>query len=192
MTDPARDDLEDRIDELEETLDALREELAPERGPMGLPRPPRPREFLRFTDEYAIPAAVAAMRANIRALELLQAGIRVTDRDRAAGEAERAGRAVRDRATEAGSATLDRLDRALADLESAMEGRGTPANPEARDLLSEARRLNDEIRDRVAVEAGGRESEAVRIDVESELETIREEVGGGDADSGDEEPAVSE
>ena len=190
MSDPARDDLEDRIDELEETLLALREELAPERGPMGLPRPPRPREFLRFTDEYAIPAAVAAMQANIRALELLQAGIRATDAERAAGEVGRAGRTVRDRATEAGGATLDRLDRALSDLESAMEGRGTPADPEARELLSEARQLNDEIRDRVAVESEAGESEAVRIDVESELESIREEVG--DADANDEEPAVSE
>lgn len=189
MTDRARDDLEDRIDELEATLEALRAELGPERGPMGLPRPPRPREFLRFTDEYAIPAAVAAMRANIRALELVQAGIRATDAERAAGDA---GRAVRDRATEAGSATLDRLDGALSDLESAMEGRGTPANPEARALLSEARRLNDEIRDRVAVESRAGESEAVRIDVESELESIREEVGAEDAEAEDEEPAVSE
>ena len=51
------------------------------------------------------------------------------------------------------------------------------------------RSLNDEIRDRVAVGARAGGSEAVRIDVESELETIRGEVGDADAD--DEELTVS-
>ena len=173
MPDRAGDDLSARMDELEATLSALREELEPPRGPLGLPRPPRPREVLRFTDEYAIPTAVAALEANIRALELLQAGIRATDPERAAGEA---GRAVRDRAADVGGATLGRLDRALADLESALAGTAGAQNPEARRLLAEARELNEEIRDRVDADDAAA-TEAVRIDVEEELEAIREEVG---------------
>lgn len=176
MTDQAREDLSTRMDELEATLSALRDELEGSRGPLGLPRPPRPRELLRFTDEYAIPAAVAALQANIRALELLQAGIRASDPERAADEA---GRAVRDRASAVGGATLDRLDRALTDLESALAGREGATSPEARRLLSEARELNDEIRDR-APTAPGAEADAVRIDVEDELEAIREEVASAD------------
>ena len=182
MSDRPPDDLEDRIDELEATLEALRDELGPRRGPMGLPRPPGPRRLLRFSDEYAIPAAIAAMEANIRALELLQAGIRATDPGRTADEA---GRVFRDRASDAGRASLEQLDRALSELEAAIEGSGLPANREASELLADARRLNEEIRDRVeAGEAMGR-SGAVRIDVESELDSIREEVS--DEETADED-----
>lgn len=179
-----RDDVEARLDELEETLSALRDELESTRGPAAFPRSPRPRAFLRFTDQYAIPAAIAAMRANIRALEVLRAGIRATDTSRTSRAADRS---ARDRATGAGRASLERLDGALADLESAMTGPGTPASPEARELLSEARRLNREIRDRVALEEGRSARDAVRIDVESELESIREEVAEDDepADDGE-------
>ena len=200
MSDRSRRELEERIDELEATLEELRAELGPRRGPMGLPRPPRPREMLRFTDDYAIPAAVAALEANVRALELLQAGIRASDPDRAADEA---GRAVRDRGATIGRTSMERLDRALTELESAVEDSGMPGDREARRLLTDARRLNDEIRDRV--EAGGRpvgadpgrggairieveaEGEAddgrdVEAEVESELETVKEEVEAERAD----------
>ena len=213
MSDRSRRELEERIDELEATLEELRAELGPRRGPVGLPRPPRPREVLRFADEYAIPAAVAALEANVRALELLQAGIRASDPERAADEA---GRAVRDRGSTIGRASLDRLDRALTELESAIEDSGMPGDREARDLLTDARRLNDEIRERV--EAGGRPTtadvgrgDAIRIEVEaegeadegrdvdaeveSELETVREEVEaerggttGRDDEGTDDEP----
>lgn len=173
MSDRRREDLDDRIDELEETLEALRAELEPPRGPMGVPRPPRPREFLRFADEYAIPAAIAVLEANVRALELLRAGIRVGDPERAADEA---GRAVRDRAAGARQATIEQLDRALTELERAIEGSGLPRNQEARELLVEARRLNREIGERVSeADRPGRE-DAIRIEVESELESIRDEV----------------
>lgn len=194
MSDPdrSRRELEARIDELEGTLEELRDELGPRRGPGGLPRPPSPREVLRFTDEYAIPAAVAALEANVRALELLQAGIRATDTRRAADET---GRALSERASGVGRASLDRLDRALSELESALEGPGMPQNRQARDLLGDARRLNEEIRDRVELagpaadrgsgpgtgtgrdggtDHGRTDRGAVRIDVESEGDAGRE------------------
>lgn len=180
MSDRPRDDLDDRLDELEATLESLRAELGPKRSPMGLPRPPRPTQVLRFADEYAIPAAIATLEANVRALELLQAGIRATDTARSADEA---GRAVRERASGAGRASLERLDRALTDLESALEGSGMPRNREARDLLDDARRLNDEVRDRLQAGETGRERGAVRIDVESELQSVKDEVGAEDDES---------
>lgn len=180
MSDPPRDDLNDLIDEFEETLSSLRAELESPRRRRG-PRPPAPGELLRLADEYAIPAAIAALEANIRALELLQAGIRAGDPDRAADAATSA---VRDGMSGAGRATLERLDRALAELETSMEGSAMPRNPEARELLSEARRLNAEIADRLSAEAGTDREDAVRIEVESELASIREEVSEEDADEG--------
>jgi len=194
MDDPSREDLDERIDELEAAVADLREELRPRRR---VPRSPRPSELLRFTDEYAIPAAIAALEANVRALELLRAGIRASDPDRAAEETSRA---VSDRASGVGRASLDRLDRALAEVESAVEGSGLPRDREASELLRDARRLNEEIRD--AIEAGGaprtRRADrdgAIRIEVteegdtdepagsdeaadevEAELETVKDEV----------------
>lgn len=174
MTDRRDDELAARLDELEATLDALRAELDDPARRREVPRPPRPSELLRIADEYAIPAAISALEANVRALELVQAGIRATDAGRRASES---GRGVRDRAADAGRTSFEGLDRALAELESALAGRGEPANPEARELLSEARRLNEEVRDRLAL-ADERTDDAVRIEVESELESIREEVEG--------------
>lgn len=183
MSDARADDLADRLDDLEATLAALREELegSRRRGPPR--RPPSPRELLRFTEEYAIPTAIAMLEANVRALELLRAGIRATDPDAAADSVTSA---VRDGVSGVSRATLDRLDRGLAELESSLASGGTPRNPEARELVAEARRLNDEIADRLAAAGDTGGDEPVRIDVESELDAIREEVDEGD---GDGEPA---
>ena len=190
MSDRPRDDVDDRIAELEAAVADLREELRSRRGPGGAPRPPRPREFLRFTDDYAIPAAIAALEANVRALELLQAGIRASDPERTGDEK---GRERSDRASGVGRSSLDRLDRALAEVESAIEGSGLPRDREAGELLRDARRLNDEIRE--AVEAGGsRQPEgsgrdgAVRIEVREEGSAEE----GPDADGSDDAAAEVE
>lgn len=189
MSDRPRRELDERLEELEATVADLREELEGRRGPMGVPSPPRPREFLRFADEYAIPAAISALEANVRALEMLQAGIRASDPERAVDET---GRAVRDRASGVGRASLERLDRALAEVEAALEGSGTPRNREASDLLADARELNEEIRGMIdsrgpTRSAGADRSEAVRIEVRDESEADGDEVDGGD---GDEETAA--
>jgi hypothetical protein len=220
-------DLVTLADELSTTLDELRDELAgtrrrPPRGPLGLPRPPTPRELLEFTDEFAIPAAIAGLEATIRTLELLQGAIRLT---RAGSEAGERGREVRTRAEDASRRTVDRLDDVLVDLQDALAGR--PENEEARTLLDDARALRREIDDRLADSrdrrvggsperderrsterrrsgdgprsaderrptgwAAGAEREAgddgVAIDVDAELDSIREEIeGAGDADKGD-------
>jgi hypothetical protein len=189
MSQPDRD-LETAIDDLTATLRDLRSEVG--RPPRPPRRPPSPREFLRFTEQQAIPAAIAVLEANIRALELLAAAIRLAD-----GRVPES--ALPDRAREASRVTLDRLDAALADLQRAIEG-GDPSNPEARRLLDQARDLRAEIDERIR-EAGSspdtpdgptiipvgsdEDDPADEVDVESELDTIRDEI---DRERDDDEP----
>ncbi|MFC6835868.1 DUF7547 family protein [Halomarina ordinaria] len=146
---PRDDDLEARVDDLAATLDALRDELADldEREGLGgrerRPRrrtPPRPGEFLRFTEEYTIPTLVSFLEANIRALELLQGLLRIAGgRDLPRGDADR------ERVTRAGQRALDGVDAVLSDLGDALEGQ--PTDEDARDLLGEARTLRRDIDD---------------------------------------------
>jgi len=200
--------------ELSETLEALRAELeAPPEGPLGLPRPPSPRELLRVTEQYTIPATVALLEAAIRSLELLAAALRVADGRpiEAASKARGSGTPAGDRLAATSRETLRRLDDALAELQSA--ARGDPSNPEVRRLLGEARDLRAEVDDRLSeaieggesrdpIEPGGEPAapteqdgpgpgpdtggggtepdDAVAIDVDEELESIKRTVEGGD------------
>lgn len=184
MTDEeATEDLAARLEELNATVEELRAEV-PRRGPFGLPRPPTPRELARFTADYTIPAAIASLEATARTLELLQAALRAADE----------GTRARGRAEQAGEAVLDRLDDALADLQTAIEGSGLPADPAARELLVEARELSDQTRTALegtdagtdVPQEGEESSEASTVDVEEELETIRREVGE-DGDDGEDD-----
>jgi hypothetical protein len=214
-------------EELAEVLSELRAELREgRRGPFGLPAPPRPGEVLRFTDEHAIPFAIAVLEANIRALELLQGAIRLVESGQRTGEEARA---TRDRAASLSRATLDRLDDALADLETAATGRELPPDESARSIVEEARRLRAELSDALDGEgtggatdaddpddadnggaapgvdplddAGGATDEAgdgaastggaddVPVDVEGELQSIKEDLGKVDDGTGEGDPA---
>jgi len=163
------EDLERRVAELETALRERKRERRP-RGPLGLPRPPTPRELLRAADEHAIPATIASLEATIHALELLRLAIRADDRRRESSE----------RAERIGAAALSRLDDALADARDALEGR--PTDEEARRLLAETRRLRDDIESRVretegeseAQEGDADDSMDPRVDVESELRSLKE------------------
>lgn len=198
------DDLEERVDELQRSLEELRREIEPRppRGPGGLPRPPTPRELVRFADRQAIPTAIAVLEANVRALELLQAALRLADPERAAAtEADR----TRERAEELSRRSLDRLDDVLRDLQEATREDALPRNSDAREILEEARRLREEITDGIdeaeRTRTGGRRERStgvtedepgVEIDVEDELDSIRAELedaedGEGGEDDGDEE-----
>jgi hypothetical protein len=144
---------------------------------------------LRFTERYAIPTAIAALEANVRALEAAAGAIRVVQ-----------GReSLHDDSLDR-DAARSTLDRALTEIDDAVQGR--PTDPDARRLLAEARDLRDEIRTRVdepvdaqSRERSGRdreqrasdadrgttipvtdESEEPTVDVDAELDTIREEV----------------
>lgn len=163
-------DIDDRLDDLEDRIEALRAELRSERdSDTRRGRPPARGEALRLTEEYAIPAAIAGLEANVRLLELLREAIRARTRE---GEAGRPG------------TVTESIERAFDDLERALEGSELPGDREARGILTEARRLNDELRDRLSGldlagpgPASHPDDRVVRIDVESELDEIRESVG---------------
>jgi hypothetical protein len=239
MTDPDDDrpddavddeDLAEMADELSDVLRELRDELAATRearesqpveqqpatgtasgrggGVPDIPIDlPSATDVLAFTDEKLIPATITVLEVNIRALELLQKGIRWARPDKAGENAER----MRSHAESVSRSTLQRLDTVLANLQDAA-GRGAlPEDAEASDVITEARRLRDEIDVALEERAESREegdvSEAteedddearsdpfglddqpeVDVDVESELESIKAELGkdedvDGDAD----------
>jgi len=207
--DPDRDDradLEDRIEELETTLRGLQTELGrPPRGPMGLPRPPTPREVLSFTGEYAIPTLISMLEANVRALKALQQIIRLVDPEYDPTEKARSDLSAR--AGRASRATLDRLQDTLNDVEGALTEGGLPEEPRARRILEDARRLSDDIRDDIAAgseradegreladtaeeEMDEDEEEQPQVDVDAELKSIRSELGvpeNGDSEGSDSE-----
>lgn len=183
-------DLDALATELSDVLRELRAELRrPQRGSPGVLRPPTPRELLGFTERALIPAAIAVLEANIRALELLASTIRRVE-DSTDPEA-------RARTATATRPTLDRLDAVLEDLQDALAG--DPRSPETRRLLDEARDLRAEIDDRLrgtadrsarrdpeparsgtaghGTERRGTEDEyEIPVDVEDELESIKRDL----------------
>ncbi len=169
----SREDLENRIEELETTLRGLQTELGrPPRGPLGLPRPPTPREVLSFTGEYAIPTLITMLEANVRALKALQQIIRLVDPEYDPTEKARSDLSAR--AGWASRATLDRLQDTLNDVESALSEGGLPEEPRARRILEDARRLSDDIRDEVTVGAEqADEGRKTAKTAEEELEEAR-------------------
>ncbi|MFT4890217.1 MAG: hypothetical protein ACI9YT_001131 [Halobacteriales archaeon] len=203
-----RQELADLAADLESVLRDLRTEVEPDRrrGPLGLPRPPEPRRVLQFADQVAIPATIAILEANVKLLQALQRAIRLTESGRRVREE---GSAMGDRAADVSRTTLDRLGSTLEDLQEATEGGGTPESGPARELIEEARRLRDEIDTRLReaqgttledfqdADEGGREegaeSEAggtaadsssgeVPVDVEAELDSLKDQYGEDDAD----------
>jgi DNA-binding transcriptional MerR regulator len=187
MSDSASDeDLARLAADLARSLRDLQRELEP--GERRRLRPPSPKELLRFTDEVAIPAAILVLETNVRALRLLQRAIRLADpdRDRTGGRDT----AVRDRAVQLSQTTVRKLDDVLADVQDAVEGR--PTDDEAERVLAEARSLRDEIDDRLAAETEATEGEAdtttaatVPVDVDAELQSIKDDLDGDDSDGND-------
>lgn len=190
------DDLARAADDLADALRDLRADVGPRRGPLGLPRPPRPSEVLRFADEAAIPAVVAVLEANIRILEALQQGLRLARKGQEVGQRgdEARGRAAdaRDRASDVSRATLRRVDSALEDLQTAFESGELPEDSPARPVLEDARELRREIDRRLQetaeqehtldeYEGDGAEGPAardlndgVKVDVDAELDSLRD------------------
>jgi len=170
MSDRDRDDerLAEVADELARELRHLRQELErdhrrrePPTGPLGLPRPPTPGEFMEFADEVAIPGLIAILETNIKLLEGLRRMIRMANAGRSAGD--RAGEVTEDVgsvaseagsvASDAGRETLTHLEGALGDLRDALEGgveRGTiPEDSEARDILGDIEEVQRDIERRL-------------------------------------------
>ena len=200
------DELARAIEELTRTLEALQGELASERGRPPL-RPPTPEEFLRATDEIAIPAVIALLEANVRALKATQRGVQLLRRERQLRDSvETRTDKSRGAANELGRTTLEQLDVALTALQ-----RGVARDdPRTRELLEDARTLRAELASRLDEVAGidERASEPYRepdtaseafsieidevddpesttssepeVDVDAELETLRERYGSPD------------
>lgn len=213
------DELADLLGELADTLRRLEAEVGPDRprrGPFGLPPPPSPRDVMRFTGEYAIPTAIAVLEVNVRILELVGAALR------AGATAEESRQRRGEVADRLRGETVSQLERALAEIQRAVEEGNLPQTPEVREIVEEARRLNADIREYVReadetvederqaerrVERrperwsergtsipidGGDEGEdaedgGVEIDVEEELESIKEGMANDGDDAGDED-----
>ena len=173
MADDDTQDIEQQLAELTRTVTQLREQLKRERRFSLAPRPPESGDLRQFTSEIAIPGAILLLETNVRALELFQRTLRLADnRDTAADE-----ESVSQRAERAGSKALSRLEGALEDVQSALDGQ--PPDSEARDLLEDAQRLQTELEDRL--DEGGEPAEnGPSVDVESELRSIKDQVEGDD------------
>jgi hypothetical protein len=202
MSDADRDqDVTELLADLTRSLQEIQTEIEPDRRL----RPPTPRELSRFTSEVAIPGLILILETNIRVLKLLQRTIRLAE-----GKDPTGGKAVpemRDRAERLSRATLSQLESTLSEVQSAVEGR--PDNDETQQLLSEARKLRDQVQDELerrsqqrADTADGRtddgsegqgidqselQDDTVDIDVEAELKSIKDNLD--DADDGSERGA---
>ena len=217
------DELADLLEDLTDTLRQIESEVGPNRprrGPLGLPAPPTPRDVLQFTGEYAIPTAIAVLKANIKILELVGALLRA---GKTSGEARKR---ADDTVGELGTKTVSQLERALTEIQRAVEDGSLPQTPEARDVVEEARRLNADLREYVReadetveseqqaerdAERGidqGAEQDAdrgttipiedaadepsVEIDVEEELKSIKEGMGESENEDTDDKDVDGE
>lgn len=183
------------VADLVRTLQELESEFEP-RTESGLPRPPSPRELMRFTSDVGIPGVILLLRTNIEALKLLQRALRLADgRTPTSGSG---GAEVRQRAEQLSRTTLSRLDGALADLQDAVEGR--PEDEDARELLQEARDLWADVEEQLAERTDdetpaldddgdaldeAEEVDSVPVDVDAELRSIKDEFDAGDDANGD-------
>lgn len=173
-------DLPALLSELTRSLEELQTELEPAGG---RPRPPTPRQLARFTSEVTIPAVVLVLETNVRALRLVQRALRIADGREPRGTGS--GSRTRERAVQLGQATLSRLDDTLNDLSEALEGR--PPDDEARELLQRVRDIEDDIEARLEstdVEPPA-ESDRVEIDVDAELQSLKDDVEEDPSDDDD-------
>jgi hypothetical protein len=169
MSDRSEDDVTVLLNDLVTTLQDLETEIEPTTD-NGLPRPPSPSELLRFTTEVTIPAAILILRTNIEALQLLRRALKIAD-----GRPTETTETVTQRATDLSRATLTKLEDALTDIQAAVEGR--PENEEARELLEQARELRSTLADELnADDSDVLDSDDVPVDVDSELQSIKDDI----------------
>lgn len=179
MSNEDPDDTEARLRELTERVEALQSELEQRRRrPPLLPPPPTTEELRRFSSEIAIPGLIFLLETNVRALKLLRKTLAVSEEGRRASERADA---VRAEANKVGTAALGRLEDALVEVQSALEGE--PPDSEARDILEEARQLREDIQSQLT-ESNSRQpeggAEGPEVDVEAELQSIRDQVDDED------------
>jgi hypothetical protein len=217
MSERDDEDLATVAAELSRELRELREELEsdrrdPPRGPLGLPRPPKPREFLEFADEVAIPGTIAILEANIKLLEALRRAIRLADTERRTRERSReVGTDAADRAGEVGQRALKRVQGGLEDLREAIERGDAVEDRAGSDIIEDIATLESEIDERIDAsrerrrsdrengsETGGADSVGIdandsdredgpEVDVDAELDSLRERYGDEDDEDEDDD-----
>lgn len=185
MTAGREPDLTRLIRDLTRELQRLQRELEPDRRG----RFPTPRELSRFTSEVAIPGVILLLETQIRVLQLLRRTLRLAEGRDPSGERERpSGADVRDRAEQLGETALLRLGETLGEIERSLDQ--SAGHEDAQELLTEAQTLRRRIREELAAgtETGENVTEeialddrsdpadSVRIDVEAELESLKENV----------------
>jgi hypothetical protein len=168
------DDLATRLDRLEATLEELQEEVMGDNrldtGRRAID--PAAETALKLTERLTMPAAIAALEANVRVLTFVQDRLRELEgRDRGAGEGSLTA------PSQISERLLDRLDDTLGRMEDAIADSELPQNAEARELFERARELNEDVRQRVSdAEPSMDGDDVVTIDVEDELDQIRDDV----------------
>lgn len=183
MTDSKTDpDIPALLADLTDVLEELESELEPQRRL----RPPTLGELTEFTSEIAIPAMILVLRTNIRTLQLLQRTLRLVEGQPARG-GDTTGGEMQARAKAAGRTTLSKLDTALSELQTSLESR--PPDDEARDLLEQARELQQQTAEQLeADDLDTTDRSPVGIDVEAELQSIKDNVDENGDDGTDDEP----
>ena len=185
MTAGREPDLTRLIRDLTRELQRLQRELEPDRRG----RFPTPRELSRFTSEVAIPGVILFLETQIRVLQLLRRTLRLAeDRDSSGEREHHSGAHVRNRAEQLGETALLGLGETLGEIESSLDQ--AAGNEDAREVLSEAQELQRRIREELAADATTADdadekaamgverepADAVQIDVEAELESLKENV----------------
>ncbi|AHF99293.1 hypothetical protein HALLA_10915 [Halostagnicola larsenii XH-48] len=180
------EDLAEAVRELSETIDELRAELEPRRRRSPL-RPPTPRELLRVADEFAIPAALTVLKANVRALEAFQRGIKLVQTERDARDRTKtAAKSTEKRAKKLRKTTVSQLDTVLEELQRGVSEGSVPADERVAGLLAEARNLRDDVDRRlqeVAEQTEANEAQSIEIDGE---DTESDGAGDVNVDAADE------
>lgn len=185
MSDGGDPDVTRLLRDLTRELQTLKREVDAERGQGMSTR----RQLSRFTSEVAIPGIILLLETNIRALQLLRRTIRLAEGREPQQNTTSATSEVRDRAEQLGQATLSRLDTTLAQMQSELEKQETDG--EVSEILDEARHLQQEIHDQLGPDKSETtsengadaseevgidtpESDAVEIDVDAELRSLKD------------------
>lgn len=193
MSDSGDPDITRLLRDLTRELQTLQRELGADgRGGMSTRR-----QLSRFTSEVAIPSVILLLETNIRALKLLRRTIRLADGREPRSKRSRAATEVRERAELLGQEALSRLDQTLESVQSSLE-ENENADEDVRRLLAEARSLQEQISQQLATngqaeaaedgtngEVDSETSEPVNIDVDAELQTLKDDLEDDDSEQHD-------
>lgn len=184
MSDSEDADVTRLLRDLTTELQVLKRDLDREAGEQLSTR----QQLSQFTSEVAIPGLILLLETNIRALKLLRRTIRIAE-GRHPQDSPTGSGGLRRRADELGAEALSRLDETLARVQSSLEQNGN--GDDIQQLLAEARQLQDTISQQLGVEeADGSDTEfaegsdAVTVDVDAELQTLKDNLDDGLDDDG--------